>query len=243
MHFHQGILNFIIVRIRFTVFVSKPEKTNWILGWTIQLTWSYLTGHHGNGLHSIRFRSNLFTCWWATTCPLSGPSPCGSAFHWSHIDTISSTCQTSVFGSMVHSSARAARGTFFVVGRRHVITLSNWTFVLRVMLGLSARHGCFVVLGNAVASVLVMRLVGFNSQSALFTGEVTKLSFFTPRSVFNSSVDLQRCKSFCRTEKPKHWAWCSFVAIAWFLRCCRRGGSIFTHHRKLTPTSYNPPPI
>lgn len=66
---------------------------------------------------------------------------------------------------------------FFVVGRRHVITLSNWTFVLRVMLGLSARHGCFVVLGNAVASVLVMRLVGFNSQSALFTGEVTKLSF------------------------------------------------------------------
>jgi len=66
---------------------------------------------------------------------------------------------------------------FFVVGRRHVITLSNWTFVLRVMLGLSAKHGCFVVLGNAVASVLVMRLVGFNSQSALFTGEVTKLSF------------------------------------------------------------------
>lgn len=66
---------------------------------------------------------------------------------------------------------------FFVVGRRHVITLSNWTFVLRVMLGLSAKHGCLVVLGNAVASVLVMRLVGFNSQSALFTGEVTKLSF------------------------------------------------------------------
>lgn len=66
---------------------------------------------------------------------------------------------------------------FFVVGRRYVINLSNWTFVLRVMLGLSAKHGCLVVVGNAFASVLVMRLVGFNSQSALFTGEVTKLSF------------------------------------------------------------------
>eukprot|EP00438_Fugacium_kawagutii_P020368 Skav210260 [mRNA] locus=scaffold1929:281078:282100:- [translate_table: standard] len=66
---------------------------------------------------------------------------------------------------------------FFVAVPRHVTTLSNWTFVLRVMLGLSARHGGLVVLGNALASVLVMRLLGFNSQSALFTGEVTKLSF------------------------------------------------------------------
>ena len=68
---------------------------------------------------------------------------------------------------------------FSMVGKRDVIALSNWTFVLRVMLALSARQGFLVLLGNAVPSFLVMQLVGFNTprHSALFTGEVTKLTF------------------------------------------------------------------
>ncbi|CAK8997172.1 unnamed protein product [Durusdinium trenchii] len=66
---------------------------------------------------------------------------------------------------------------FFFVLPRDVITLSNWTFVLRVMLALSARHVFLAVLGNATASILVMRLIGFDSRSALFTGEITKLTF------------------------------------------------------------------
>ncbi|CAE7244864.1 unnamed protein product [Symbiodinium sp. CCMP2592] len=66
---------------------------------------------------------------------------------------------------------------FLNVGPRDVVTLSNWTFVLRVLLGLAVKRGWLALLGNAVCSVLVMRILGFQTESALFSAEITKLSF------------------------------------------------------------------
>jgi len=66
---------------------------------------------------------------------------------------------------------------FLTVGPRDVVTLSNWTFVLRVLLGLSVKRGWLALTGNAACSILVMRIIGFQMESALFSGEITKLSF------------------------------------------------------------------
>ena len=66
---------------------------------------------------------------------------------------------------------------FFFVSAQEVVVLSNWTFVLRVMLALAAKRGLLILLGNAVPSLLVMRLVGFQPQAQLFTGEITKITF------------------------------------------------------------------
>ena len=66
---------------------------------------------------------------------------------------------------------------FFFVSAQEIVVLSNWTFVLRVMLALAAKRAALPLLGNAVPSLLVMRLVGFHPQAQLFTGEITKITF------------------------------------------------------------------
>ena len=67
---------------------------------------------------------------------------------------------------------------FYVDFPQHVIMLANWTFVLRVMFGISARRGYLAVLLNAVVSLQVMRIVGYSAANQFFTGELTKLSFY-----------------------------------------------------------------
>lgn len=67
---------------------------------------------------------------------------------------------------------------FYVNLPPNAIALSNWTFVLRVMFGISARRGYLAVLVNAVVSLQVMRIVGYSFTNQFFTGEVTKLTFY-----------------------------------------------------------------
>jgi len=67
---------------------------------------------------------------------------------------------------------------FYVNLPPNVIALANWTFVLRVMFGISARRGYLAVLVNAVVSLQVMRIVGYSFTNQFFTGEVTKLTFY-----------------------------------------------------------------
>ena len=139
----------------------------------------YASGHNGNGLFAIRLCPAFLVCWLRP--PVQDLDMALVVVHviglfLTQFPALVTPRSLDLWYMLLQGLLVAP--FFFVNLPPNAIALSNWTFVLRVMFGISARRGYLAVLVNAVVSLQVMRIVGYSFTNQFFTGEVTKLTFY-----------------------------------------------------------------